>query len=63
MIQFVNTPLLDELPPLVKDFLGEHFGFLEMEKVTAGKYLHHACLFISFSWKFNLQNYVKFSWS
>jgi NAD(P)-dependent dehydrogenase (short-subunit alcohol dehydrogenase family) len=36
--EFVNTPLLDELPPLVKDFLGEHFGFLEMEKVTAAAF-------------------------
>ncbi|KAG0622998.1 hypothetical protein M758_3G140700 [Ceratodon purpureus] len=36
--EFVNTPLLVALPPLLKDFIEENVGYVEMEKVVTAAF-------------------------
>lgn len=39
-MQFVATPILVGLPPLLKDSIDGNIGFLGMERVVTGKHPH-----------------------
>ena len=38
--EYVNTPLLSDFPSSLTDFLRDRVGFVELEKVIAGKHPH-----------------------
>jgi hypothetical protein len=46
VMQVVETPILGDAPPWLVSFFRENMGFVKMEKLVAGKDLHHATCFL-----------------
>lgn len=39
--EYVDTPLLEDLPAVLRDYLQNQVGFVKMERVLEGEALHH----------------------
>lgn len=66
--EYVDTPLLESVPSFVFDSVRDNLGFVEMEKVVAGKHRHHSTSFHSsrLMWllrRFNLQIHIEVLWT